>query len=314
MTALTAATLVAHVDHTLLKPEAATADFDSLVAHAQQMGVLAVCVSPSALPLTDTGDLVVATVCGFPSGAVKSEVKAAEAARAVADGAREVDMVVNVGLIKDGAWDAVEEDIRGVVGAVAGAARDLGLPEATGPEAAVTGSAIVKVILETAALTPDEIVEACRRAEAAGAHYVKTSTGFHPAGGASAEAVALMRETVGDRLGVRPPAGSARSRPRSRCWTRVPRAWDCLGRRRSSTRSRADTAHGRRARGPAVDPLPDHGPAACHRIARLMPAVARTPKVTPHRMMPTVCQTMTAFRLAPKPTSVGAVRWLGSAH
>lgn len=207
MTSLSAAQLVRHVDHTLLKPESSTADFAAFVAAGREMGVLAVCVSPSALPLRDTGDLVVATVCGFPSGAVKAEVKAAEAARAVADGAREVDMVVNLGLIKDGAWDAVEEDIRGVVGAVAGAARELGLPEADGPEAAVAGAAIVKVILETAALTDEEIVEACRRSEAAGAHYVKTSTGFHPSGGASTHAVELMRQTVGDRLGVKASGG-----------------------------------------------------------------------------------------------------------
>lgn len=116
-------------------------------------------------------------------------------------------MVVNLGLIKDGAWDQFEADVRGVVGAVASAARELGLPEADGPEAAVNGAAIVKVILESAALTDDEIVEACRRSEAAGAHYVKTSTGFHPSGGASAHAVTLMRETVGDRLGVKASGG-----------------------------------------------------------------------------------------------------------
>ena len=93
------------------------------------------------------------------------------------------------------------------MGAVAAAARELGLPEADGPEAAAKGAAIVKVILESAALTDDEVVEACRRSEAAGAHYVKTSTGFHPSGGASAHAVALMRETVGDRLGVKASGG-----------------------------------------------------------------------------------------------------------
>lgn len=116
-------------------------------------------------------------------------------------------MVVNVGLIKDGAWGLVEADIRGVVDAVAAAAGDRGLPTADGPEAAAQGAAIVKVILESAALTDDEIVEACRRAESAGAHYVKTSTGFHPSGGASAHAVGLMRETVGDRLGVKASGG-----------------------------------------------------------------------------------------------------------
>ena len=170
------------IDHTLLKPESTAADVAALVAEARDLGVLAVCVSPSRLPLADTGDLVVATVCGFPSGAHASEVKAAEAKRAVADGADEVDMVINLGLAKAGGFDGVEADIRAVVEA--------------------SGGALVKVIIESAALTDEEIVEACRRSEAAGADFVKTSTGFHPAGGASAHAVELMRKTVGDRLGV----------------------------------------------------------------------------------------------------------------
>ncbi|GAA2101648.1 deoxyribose-phosphate aldolase [Brevibacterium salitolerans] len=205
---VTSAELAARVDHTLLKPESSAADFAAHVASARELGVLAICVSPSALPVAETGDLVVATVCGFPSGAVKSEIKAAEAARAVADGAREVDMVVNVGVVKDGDWDAVEADVRAVVDSVAAAAKVAGLPEAGGdPEAATRGAAIVKVIIESAVLTDAEIVETCRRCEAAGAHYVKTSTGFHPSGGASAAAVRLMRETVGDRLGVKASGG-----------------------------------------------------------------------------------------------------------
>ncbi|WP_101653479.1 deoxyribose-phosphate aldolase [Brevibacterium ihuae] len=175
------------IDHTLLKPESTAADVAALVAEARELGVLAVCVSPNALPLQDTGDLVVATVCGFPSGAHASAVKAAEARQAVADGAAEVDMVIDLGLAKAGDFDGVEADIRAVV------------------EAA--GQALVKVIIESAALTDDEIVEACRRAEAAGAGFVKTSTGFHPAGGASTHAVELMRKTVGDRLGVKASGG-----------------------------------------------------------------------------------------------------------
>ena len=175
------------IDHTLLKPESTAADVAALVAEARDLGVLAVCVSPSRLPLADTGDLVVATVCGFPSGAHASEVKAAEAKRAVADGADEVDMVINLGLAKAGGFDGVEADIRAVVEA--------------------SGGALVKVIIESAALTDEEIVEACRRSEAAGADFVKTSTGFHPAGGASAHAVELMRKTVGDRLGVKASGG-----------------------------------------------------------------------------------------------------------
>ena len=175
------------IDHTLLKPESTAADVAALVAEARDLGVLAVCVSPSRLPLADTGDLVVATVCGFPSGAHASEVKAAEAKRAVADGADEVDMVINLGLAKAGDFDGVEADIRAVVEA--------------------SGGALVKVIIESAALTDEEIVEACRRSEAAGADFVKTSTGFHPAGGASPHAVELMRKTVGDRLGVKASGG-----------------------------------------------------------------------------------------------------------
>lgn len=179
--------VAAIIDHTLLKPEATPADVEALVSEAKELGVLAICVSPSMLPVTEPGELVVATVVGFPSGQVKPEIKAAEAARAVSDGAAEVDMVINIGQAIAGDFDAVEADIRGVVDA--------------------SGSALVKVIIESAALSDDQIVEASRRAEAAGAGFVKTSTGFHPAGGASAHAVSLMRETVGDRLGVKASGG-----------------------------------------------------------------------------------------------------------
>ncbi|MCF2587420.1 deoxyribose-phosphate aldolase [Brevibacterium sp. UCMA 11752] len=181
------AEVAAIIDHTLLKPEATSADVEALVSEAKDLGVLAICVSPSMLPVTDPGELVVATVVGFPSGQVKPEIKAAEAAQAVADGADEVDMVINIGQAIAGDFDALEADIRGVVDA--------------------SGSALVKVIIESAALSDDQIVEASRRAEAAGAGFVKTSTGFHPAGGASAHAVSLMRETVGDRLGVKASGG-----------------------------------------------------------------------------------------------------------
>lgn len=189
------ADVAAMIDHTLLKPESTPADVAALVAEARSLGVLAVCVSPDQLPLADTGELTIATVCGFPSGAVKSEVKAAEAARAVADGADEVDMVIRIGAAKAGDWDAVEADIRAVVQATAEAAQETGR------------AALVKVILESAALSDAEIVEACRRAETAGADFVKTSTGFHPAGGASAHAVELMATTVGGRLGVKASGG-----------------------------------------------------------------------------------------------------------
>ncbi|WP_347031828.1 2-deoxyribose-5-phosphate aldolase [Brevibacterium paucivorans] len=195
------------IDHTLLKPESTPEDFAALVEAGKELGVKAVCVSPSALPLADTGDLVVATVVGFPSGAVKPQIKAAEAAQAVRDGAREIDMVINVGQAIAGDFAGVEADINGVVTAVAEATKDLGLPDATGPESATEGAAIVKVIIESAALNDEQIVGACEAAVRAGAHYVKTSTGFHPAGGASAHAVKLMRSTVGDALGVKASGG-----------------------------------------------------------------------------------------------------------
>lgn len=179
--------LAAMIDHTLLKPEATDADVRAIVAEAAELGTYSVCVSPSALPIEVPEGLHVACVCGFPSGAHKPEVKAAEAARAVTDGAEEVDMVINLGLAKQGDWTGVEEDIRAVREACPGA--------------------LLKVIIESAVLTDDEIVAACRAAETAGADYVKTSTGFHPAGGASVHAVELMRRTVGDRLGVKASGG-----------------------------------------------------------------------------------------------------------
>ncbi|MFC8732252.1 deoxyribose-phosphate aldolase [Luteimicrobium sp. NPDC057192] len=193
-TGLDRAGLARFIDHTLLKPEATRADVDALVAEGAALGVYAVCVSPSFLPLTvpDAGPegtaLQVATVCGFPSGKHHSAIKAAEAARSVADGADEVDMVIDVGAAKAGAWEYVQLDIETV-------------------RAAVPADRVLKVIIESAALTDHEIVEACRASVAAGADFVKTSTGFHPAGGASARAVSIMSETVGGRLGVKASGG-----------------------------------------------------------------------------------------------------------
>ncbi|MDX5317870.1 MAG: deoxyribose-phosphate aldolase [Actinomycetes bacterium] len=180
--------IAALIDHTLLKPESTADDVAALVAEGRRLGVKAVCVSPNMLPLAETGDLVVATVCGFPSGAHKSDVKAAEAARAAVDGAQEVDMVINLAQATTGDYDAVEADIRAV--------RD-----------ALPAEVLLKVIIESAALTDEQIVSVCERAEAAGAEYVKTSTGFHPAGDASTHAVELMARTVGGRLGVKASGG-----------------------------------------------------------------------------------------------------------
>ncbi|VTR77041.1 deoxyribose-phosphate aldolase [Cellulomonas hominis] len=186
-TSLDAAGLAQFVDHTLLKPEATVADVEALIAEGAGLGVYSVCVSPSFLPL-DAQGLKVATVCGFPSGKHHSEVKAAEAARSVADGADEVDMVIDVGAAKAGRFEAVQADIAAV-------------------RAAAPAPTVLKVIIESAALSDHEIVEVCRAAEAAGADFVKTSTGFHPAGGASVHAVEIMAATVGGRLGVKASGG-----------------------------------------------------------------------------------------------------------
>lgn len=171
------------VDHTLLKSDATQAQVSQLVAEAKELGAYAVCISPSMLPLADDlGHLKLATVCGFPSGNHTPETKAFEAAESSRLGAHEVDMVINIGLLKGGRPEKVREEIEAV--------------------RAVT-SGLLKVIIESAALTDDEIVAACQAAETGGADYVKTSTGFHPSGGASAHAVRLMAETVGGRLGVK---------------------------------------------------------------------------------------------------------------
>lgn len=176
------------VDHTLLKSESTAQQVRDLVAEAQKLGTYSVCVSPSQLPLTGTGSLKVAAVCGFPSGAHKTDIKAAEAARSADDGADEIDMVINLAFATTGQYDAVQEEIAAV-------------------RAAVPAPMVLKVIIESAALTDGQIVGVCQAADAAGADYVKTSTGFHPAGGASAHAVELMANTVGGRLGVKASGG-----------------------------------------------------------------------------------------------------------
>ncbi len=184
----TRAALAGLIDHTLLKPEATDEQVAALCAEAEELGAFAVCLSPSRLPLRPLREVQVCTVIGFPSGAHTTAVKVAEAEQAFRDGAQELDMVVDLGRVKAGDLDAVEADVAAVVRA--------------------GGSGVlVKVILESAALTPTELVEACRASERGGAGYVKTSTGFHPAGGASVEAVALMAETVGGRLGVKASGG-----------------------------------------------------------------------------------------------------------
>lgn len=179
--------IAAIIDHTLLTPEATGEQVAALVVQAAELGTFSVCVSPSQLPVEVPDGLRVATVCGFPSGAHATAVKVAEAADAVAKGADEVDMVVNLRQVKEHDWEDVEAEVRAVKTAV--------------------GAALLKVIIESAALTDEEVVAVCRACERGGADYVKTSTGFHPAGGASTHAVRLMRQTVGERLGVKASGG-----------------------------------------------------------------------------------------------------------
>ncbi len=186
---ITPAQLAGMVDHTLLKPEATAADVAAHCRQAGELGVFSVCVSPSFLPIPADWlhGVAVATVCAFPSGKHKAGIKATEAARAVTDGADEVDMVIDIGHAIAGDWQAVHADVSAVRDAIP--------------------ATVLKVIIESAALTDQQIVEVCRVCADVGADFVKTSTGFHPAGGASEHAVELMRRTVGDALGVKASGG-----------------------------------------------------------------------------------------------------------
>jgi deoxyribose-phosphate aldolase len=180
------------VDHTLLKPEASDADIRKLCEEAAQYRFASVCVNPSwvraaACNLRGSG-VPVCTVVGFPLGATLPDVKAYEARRAIFEGAREVDMVINVGALKSRDDCAVEHDIHSVV------------------EVAHEFNVTCKVIIETALLTDDEKVRACLAAKRAGADFVKTSTGFAK-GGATVADIALMRQTVGAELGVKASGG-----------------------------------------------------------------------------------------------------------
>src|SRR5881394_3793299 len=180
------------IDHTLLKPDATQTEIKHLCEEAAQYRFASVCVNPTwvracACHLRGTG-VPVCTVIGFPLGATLSDVKAYEARRAIFNGAREVDMVINIGKLKSGDDCTVEDDIRAVV------------------EAAHENHILCKVIIETALLTVEEKVRACLAAKNAGADFVKTSTGFAK-GGATANDVALMRHMVGSALGVKASGG-----------------------------------------------------------------------------------------------------------
>jgi deoxyribose-phosphate aldolase len=188
---LKATEFVSLVDHTLLKQEATRADIEALCREAAELHPASVCVNglwvTTAREVLAGSDVPVCSVVGFPLGAMAARSVAAETAHAVEDGAAEIDMVVPVGLLKGGEDAEVERYVAAVKQAA--------------------GDALLKVILETALLTDDEIVRACRASSAAGADYVKTSTGFNAAGGATVEAVRLMRSTVGDALGVKASGG-----------------------------------------------------------------------------------------------------------
>jgi deoxyribose-phosphate aldolase len=183
------------VDHTLLKPEATEADVVALLQEAEELEVFAVCVSPTMVATAKsfrTGEYAIASVVGFPSGKHLSSIKAEEARLAVAAGADEIDMVIDVGSALEGDFDTVRADVAAVFDAIG-------------------DHIVLKVIVESAALLEfggeQTLVDVCRLAEDAGADFVKTSTGFHPSGGASVLAVELMAGTVGVRLGVKASGG-----------------------------------------------------------------------------------------------------------
>lgn len=183
-------TIASMIDHTLLKPEATPAQVEKLCAEAAEYHFASVCVNPVYIPLAarllDGTGVKVCCVVGFPLGAIAPEQKAAEAASCAAMGAEELDMVIHVGAAKAGDWALVQRDIAGVVKATAGRT--------------------VKVIIETCLLTDEEKVKACEAAKAAGADFVKTSTGFST-GGATTHDIALMRKTVGPEMGVKASGG-----------------------------------------------------------------------------------------------------------
>ncbi|WP_058486097.1 deoxyribose-phosphate aldolase [Defluviitalea phaphyphila] len=183
--------LAAMIDHTMLKPDAKEEDIKKLCEEAMEYGFATVCVNPCYVPMAKhllrDSDVGITTVIGFPLGATASNIKAAEAVDAIENGATDVDMVINIGALKDKKYDYVRDDIKTVV-------------------EAVNKRAIVKVIIETYFLTDEEKEKACLLAKEAGADFVKTSTGFL-GGGATKHDIELMRKTVGDVMGVKASGG-----------------------------------------------------------------------------------------------------------
>ena len=179
------------IDHTLLKQDASPEQIVNLCEEAKKFDFMSVCVNPAYVPLAVSclkgSDVKVCTVIGFPLGMNLTKTKVEEAVLCVKEGAQEVDMVINVGMLKAGHDDYVREEIREI-------------------KQAVGSKIILKVIIESCLLNNDEIVRACKAAKEAGADFVKTSTGFST-GGATVEAVKLMRETVGPEMGVKASGG-----------------------------------------------------------------------------------------------------------
>ncbi|MCQ8266693.1 deoxyribose-phosphate aldolase [Streptococcus suis] len=180
-----------YIDHTILKPETTQEQVEKILSEAKEYDFASVCVNPTWVSLAaeslKDSDVKVCTVIGFPLGANTSAVKAFETKDAIANGADEIDMVINVGALKAGNDALVLDDIKAVVDA--------------------SGDKLVKVIIETCLLTDDEKVRACQLSKEAGADYVKTSTGFST-GGATVADVALMRKTVGPDMGVKASGGA----------------------------------------------------------------------------------------------------------
>lgn len=183
--------MAAYIDHTQLKPDTTLEKINQILAEAKEYSFASVCVNPywvsHCAKELENSNVKVCTVIGFPLGASATKIKEMEAKQAIKDGATEIDMVLNIGELKTNNDEAVRKDIQTVV-------------------AAVKNKAVVKVILETALLTKNEKIRACMLAKEAGTDFVKTSTGFSD-GGATAEDVSLMRDTVGDNIGVKASGG-----------------------------------------------------------------------------------------------------------
>lgn len=182
-----------YIDHTLLRADAAKEEIEKLCREAVDHSFFSVCINPYnipfAVPVLEETDVKICTVIGFPLGADMPGIKAAEAKDACLLGADELDMVINIGAFKDKHYDTVKQDILSVVGV------------------ARASGALTKVILETAALTDEEIIAACSISGDAGADFVKTSTGFAPQGGATVHAVSLMEKEVGGLMGIKASGG-----------------------------------------------------------------------------------------------------------